>query len=173
MTFNYSKLTLTKDAEISDASKAHFDNKDKRYGFRCDYHYADGRCYGGSDGGNCPSGRRRRSVPSKVKMKMKNQFQQKFSLAKDGECGPSWMEIMSQEKCEDAADILGLKFKMRHNNTGDITGCIATGVFEEKGDETVEKSICQRKPTRPVDTTEASHPSTRVQLKRAKRQAGV
>ena len=130
------KLILRKDAEFNDASKEHYTYKNKRWGFRCNYHYADGSCYGGPDGGTCPSGRRRRSAPPKVKMKMNNKLQRGLSLADDGKCGPRWMEITSQEKCEEAANSLGLKFKLQRDNTRAITGCIATEVFEERGNRT-------------------------------------
>ena len=180
-------LILIKDEEINDASKDHFvGNMNNRYGFRCDYHFADGSCYGGPDGGNCPSGRRRRSdpqkvmlfgigiviIPSKVKIKMKTKIQTGFSLANNGKCGRGWMEITSQKECQQASSIFGLKFELRRDNTSFITGCVASVVFEEKGNHTVEKAICKSAPIKLDATKKASHLSYGNQLKRIKRQAG-
>ena len=82
------------------------------------------------------------------------------------------MEITSQEKCEEAANMLGLKFKLRRDNTRAITGCIATEVFEGRGNRTSEKAICQSETKQMEDVTEASNLSARVQLKRTRREAG-
>ena len=103
---------------------------------------------------------------------MNNKLQRGLSLADDGKCGPRWMEITSQEKCEEAANSLGLKFKLQRDNTRAITGCIATEVFEKRGNRTSEKAICQSEPKQIEDVTEASHLSARVHLKRTKRNAG-
>ena len=82
------------------------------------------------------------------------------------------MEITSQEMCGIAANILGLKLKLQRDNSSAITGCIATEIFEENGNRTMEKAVCQSESTQLKDTTEATQPSQKVKLKRTKRQAG-
>ena len=174
LTYNSKWLIKWSDADFNDASTPHFKNTDKRYGFRCNYHYADSTCYGGPDGGDCPSGRRRRGAP-KLKdqiRKAQNNVNSKFSLTDGGQCKPGWMEITSQEMCGIAANILGLKLKLQRDNSSAITGCIATEIFEENGNRTMEKAVCQSESTHLKDATEATQHSGKVKLKRAKRQAG-
>ena len=82
------------------------------------------------------------------------------------------MEITSQEMCGIAANILGLKLKLQRDNSSAITGCIATEIFEENGNRTMEKAVCQSESTHLKDTTEATQHSGKVKMKRTKRQAG-
>ena len=74
--------------------------------------------------------------------------------------------------CEVAANIFGLKFKLQRDNTSAITGCIATEIFDGRGNKTIGKAFCQSQSTFMKDTTEATQPSQKVKLKRTKRQAG-
>ena len=101
-----------------------------------------------------------------------SKIQTGFSLANNGKCGRGWMEITSQNECQQASSILGLKSELRRDNTSFITGCVATVVFEAKGNHTLEKAICKSAPIKLEDTTKASHLSYGNQLKRIKRQAG-
>ena len=74
--------------------------------------------------------------------------------------------------CGIAANILGLKLKLQRDNSSAITGCIATEIFEQNGNRTMERAVCQSESTQLKDTTEATQPSQKVKLKRTKRQAG-
>ena len=156
---------LSTDEEFNDASMDHFRHSShNRFGFRCNYHFADNTCYGGPDGGSCPSGRRRRRrrqiVPeTKESQKKLNNVQKEFSLSLSGKCGRGWRPISSLEKCKQAAHILGLSFQLQRD-----TGCIAT----EKN-TTIGKAICQSVSNRMREKTETAR---RVEVKRRKRASG-
>ena len=74
--------------------------------------------------------------------------------------------------CEVAANMFGLKFKLQRDNTSAITGCIATELFDGRGNITFEKAFCKSQSTHLKDTTEETQPFQKVKLKRTKRQAG-
>ena len=153
---------LTKDEEISDTSREHFQTLKKRFGFRCNYHFADNTCYGGPDGGSCPSGgrrRRRRQIVPETKESLKKEF----SLGVSGKCGRGWRPIRSPEKCKQAAHSLGLSFQVQRDNTSTVTGCIAT---EEN--TTIGKAICQRQSV----SNRMRKTTPRVEVKRRKRESG-
>ena len=162
------------DADFNDASTPHFKSQVNRYGFRCNYHYEDLTCYGGPDGGDCPSGRRRRSAPRIQEQfyKTPKTVNNQFSLADGKKCGPGWKEITSQKMCEVVANMFGLKFKLQRDNNSAITGCIATELFDGRENKTIGKAFCQCQSTLMKDTTEPTLPSQKVKLKRTKRQAG-
>ena len=145
--------------EFTDASTDHFHNKNTRYGFRCNYHYADNSCYGGPDGGGCPTGRRRRSVTRIEKSLNKKKG---FLVAAGGECGRGYQAITGIEKCKEAAAILNISLQLQRDNTRNITGCIAT----QDSNTTNEKAICESVSKRMGGMGR----SARVKAKRTKRQ---
>ena len=97
---------------------------------------------------------------------------EKFSVGLSGKCELGWQEITSLEKCQQAADILSLSFRVKRDNTSAITGCIATSnsVSGGRGNTTIGNPICQSVSSTIGGTTEATNLYTGVQLKRTKRQ---
>ena len=97
---------------------------------------------------------------------------EEFSVGLSGKCEPGWQEITSLEKCQRAAEILSLSFRVKRENTSAITRCIATSnsMSEGRGNTTIEKPICRSVSTNIGGTTEAAAFSTGVPLKRTKRQ---
>ena len=158
---------MTKDDEITNPPTEHYQSSNNRFGFRCNYHFADNTCYGGPDGGSCPSGRRRRRreiLPETEKSLEKvNKVEKEFSLAFSGKCGRGWRSIRSLKKCKEAAHKLklSLSFQLERDNTSSVRGCFAT---EENS--TIVKAICQSETNRRRETT------PKVEVKRRKRSAG-